>query len=179
MSLSLQHWIQRNRFSSRFRLTSHDSRESSWQQKGSKFTTSSSDMKLLQPHTSAAMAHDIGRPHHCLPQQLGKKTTNHSWKKEVSRSWKRWPEKFSTRPNFHIICSDLHGGRTEGWELSPGGAHGEHLETSLSAPARTLPAPVAPEKQRVSSLRNILSLEHSPSQPECKMRCNSLFHLKG
>lgn len=62
-----------------------------------------------------------------------------------------------------------------------------HLEELMGSPwkpdcphvARVLPAPAAPHMGRVSSLFNILSLERSPSQPECKMRCSSFFHLKG
>lgn len=88
MSLSLQHWIQKNRFMSQhFRLASHDSRETSWQHEGSKSPPSSSDVKLLQPpeHPSAAVVHDIGRPHRSLPQQLTAREKNNKTQLEERR----------------------------------------------------------------------------------------------
>lgn len=48
-----------------------------------------------------------------------------------------WLKKSSTRPNFHIICSKLHGCGTVGQELSPGGAHRDSVETSLSVPSQS------------------------------------------
>lgn len=98
-------------------------------------------MRLLQPpeHPSAAVAHYRGRSHHSLPQQLTdqKKAAKYRGKKEGSRNWKKRQQKFSTRPNFRMFCINHHVGGTEGWKLSPGGAHGEHLEASLPAPGQS------------------------------------------
>lgn len=129
---------QKNRFiAQHFRLASFDCRESDWQHKRNNFPAALmwSCCSLLNTYQS--------RWHHPHPSLLREPTpwwktpTTHTWKKEGSRSWKRWSKEFSTRPNFHIICSNLHGCGTEGQELSPGGAHGKPVEGSLSPPSQS------------------------------------------
>lgn len=125
-----------------FRLVSHDSGESSWQHEESKKGLcqqgfSENQHSLMWSYFGHLSTHHLQRHRQgtqfSAPQLTARpEPSKHSWRKEGSSSWKRWTQKFSTRSNFHIIRSNLHGGGTEGQELSPGRAHGEHLEARLS-----------------------------------------------
>lgn len=149
--------------------------ESSWQHKGNNFSASSPDVKLLQPpeHLSAMV------PQASLPQQLAEKTPTHTWKKEGSRHWKRWLRKSSTRSNFHILCSNLHGCGTVGQELSPGGAHGEPVEIRLSAPSQSIACTWGLSHVKGFKPVQYFELEAFSISDRMQMRCKTLCHLEG
>lgn len=127
-------------------------------------------------YLSTHQPHNRGRSHHSLPQQLTdrKKAAKYRWKKEGSRNRKKRQQKFSTRPNFRIICSNQHGGGTEGWELSPGGAHEEHQSVCTWLDRCLHPWSLTWKGFQASLIfwaQSILLLSQNT-------KWNSLFHLK-